>query len=240
MILQIKQQTAEWLQERTGRITASRVRDVMARLKNGAPSERRKNYLMEIVCERLTGMAQEHYVTPAMDWGSEQERYARAAYEVETGNEVDKVGMAIHPRIDCLAASPDGAIGESGLWEGKCPTTAKHIEWLMAGEVPEEHRDQCYTQLACWEREWLDFTSFDPRVSENLQLFTKRLYPDEKRIAAIEYAVIEFDAEANEIIARLNGANPFKEKLRKSLQQIDAEQYITDDDLPQWAKEMRA
>lgn len=239
MILKIQQQSAEWLSERTGRITASRVKDVMSRLKNGAPSEKRSKYLMEIVCERLTGMAAEHYVTPAMDWGSENEKHARAAYEVESGNEVDKVGMAVHPSIDCLSASPDGAIGDKGLWEGKCPTTAKHLEWMMDGEVPEEHRDQCLTQLACWEREWLDFTSYDPRLPEGLQVFTKRLERDDKRIAAIEFAVIEFDAEVNDKIDRLKGKNPFHEKLRKAAA-VDAAMYITEDDLPQWAREMRS
>ena len=239
MILQIQQNTAEWLHERTGRITASRVKDVMSRLKNGAPSEKRSKYLMEIVCERLTGMACEHYVTPAMDWGSENEKHARAAYEVETGNEVDKVGMAVHPNIPCLSASPDGAIGDKGLWEGKCPTTAKHLEWMMGGEVPEEHRDQCLTQLACWEREWLAFTSYDPRLPGGLQVFIKNLPRDDKRIAAIEFAVIEFDAEVNDKIAQLKGKNPFQEKLRKAAA-IDAAMYITEDDLPQWAREMRS
>lgn len=232
MILNIVQQSPEWLHERCGRITASRVKDVMARLKNGAPSEKRKNYLIEIVSERLTGMAFEHYVTPAMDWGSEQEKYARAAYEVETGNEVDKVGMAVHPRIDCFSASPDGAIGDQGLWEAKCPTTGRHIEWMLAGEVPDEHKDQCYAEMACWEREWVDFVSFDPRVPERHQLFIKRLPRDDKRIAEIEFAVIEFDAEANDIIAKLNGKNPFKEKLRKS---VEDSAFITDEEIA-WAK----
>lgn len=238
MILQIQQQTAEWLQERTGRITASRVKDVMARLKNGAPASERKRYLIELVSERLTGMAAEHYVTPAMDWGSEQERHARAAYEVESGNEVDKVGMAIHPNIPCFSASPDGSIGADGLFEAKCPTTPKHLEWMLAGEVPDEHKDQCYAEMACWEREWVDFVSFDPRVPERHQLLIKRLPRDDKRIAEIEFAVAEFNAEVDDMIARLNGLNPFVEKMRKSVA-IDAEMGITDADLPQWAQEMR-
>lgn len=235
MILKIQQQSPEWLQERCGRITGSRVSAVMARLKNGQPGAERKRYLIDVVCERLTGFAVDHYVTDAMIHGTEQERYARAAYEVETGNDVDKIGMAIHPRIECFSSSPDGAVGKDGLWEGKCPTTAKHVEWMLVGEVPDEHKDQLYSEMACWERAWVDFSSFDPRVPPQHQHFWKRLERDEKRIAEIEFSVIEFNAEANDMIARLNGRNPFKEKLRKSAD-IDSELGINDADLPAWAR----
>lgn len=239
MILKIQQQTAEWLQQRCGRVTGSRVCDVMSRLKNGQPSQRRKNYLIEVVQERLTGIASEHYVTPAMDWGSEQERYARDAYEVATGNDVAKVGMAIHPRIDQFSSSPDGAIGANGLWEAKCPTTTTHIEWILAGIVPEEHRDQLYSEMACWEKEFVDFVSFDPRVPPNIQLFQPpRFERDEKRIAEIEFGVIEFLAEVDEMIARLGGLSPVKQQLRASLA-ADDEALITDADLPRWAREMK-
>lgn len=235
MILKVNQQTPEWLQERCGRITGSRVKDVMARLKNGKPGAARERYLMEVACERLTGFAVDHYVTDAMMHGTEYERHARAAYEVESGNEVDKAGMAIHPTIACFSSSPDGTIGEPGLFEAKCPTTAKHVEWMLAGEVPDEHKDQCYAEMACWEKEWVDFASFDPRVPPQHQLFYKRLDRDDKRIAEIEFSVIEFDAEVDEVIAKLNGINPFKEQLRKSVA-VDPDMMITDKDIPQWAR----
>jgi predicted phage-related endonuclease len=237
VILKIQQQTPEWLAERCGRVTASRVADVMNRLKNGQPGAKRKNYLIELVSERLTGFSADHYVSDAMVWGCEQEPYARAAYEVDSGNEVDKAGIAIHPTIEGLAASPDGTIGTDGLFEAKCPNTTTHIEWMLAGEVPDEHKDQCYTEMACWERDWVDFVSFDPRVPPNVQLFKKRLPRDDKRIAEIEYSVIEFLAEVDEMTQRLAGINPTKVQLRRSVD-LDAEMMITDADKPAWMQEM--
>lgn len=232
MILKIQQQTPEWLVERNGRITGSRVADVMSRLKNGKPSAKYSKYLLEIVQERLTGRAIDHYVSDAMAWGAEYESDARAAYEVQTANDVDKCGIAIHPNIECFAASPDGTIGVDGLFEAKCPLTATHLEYMLAGEVPDEYKDQCYAEMACWERQWVDFVSFDPRLPPRHQLFVKRLERDDKRIAEIEFSVVEFDAAATEMIARLDGRNPFKEALRAS---VEAEQYITADDV-EWAK----
>lgn len=236
MIIKIQQQTPEWLMERNGRVTASRVADVMSRLKNDQPSAKYKKYLLEIVEERLTGRALDHYVSDAMAWGAEYEGDARAAYEVETGNDVDKCGIAIHPNLDFLAASPDGLVGSDGLWEGKCPTTAVHLKYVLANEVPEEYRDQCYTQMACWDRQWVDFTSFDPRLPAHCQLFVKRLERDDKRIAEIEFAVIEFDAAVREIMERLGGTDA-RAKLKADLAaSVEAEQYITAEDV-EWIKE---
>ena len=61
------QSSAAWLKAREGRITASRIKDVISYLKNGKESAKRYDYRLELVAERLTGMAVEHYVSPAMD-----------------------------------------------------------------------------------------------------------------------------------------------------------------------------
>jgi len=253
MILQIQQQTPEWLQARLGRVTASRVKDVMAKLKSGLPAAPRKNYMTELACERLTGRAKDHFVSAAMAWGTENEKYARAAYEIISGNEVEKVGMAIHPRIEQFGASPDGAVGTDGLVEFKCALTETHVDWMDEGnaEVPEEHRDQCYSQMACWERDWVDFASFDPRIEDypDLQMFMKRLPRDEKRIMEIEVEVERFLEELQAKMVRLiqRCGNPtqvreqmqnpkFKEQLRKSVEDVDPDLIITDRDLPAWAR----
>jgi len=251
MILQISQQTPEWLAERVGRCTASRVKDVMATLRNGGPAAPRKRYLIELVCERLTGFAVDHFVSDAMIWGTDNEKYARAAYEIQSGNEVEKVGMAIHPRIKDFGASPDGAILTDGLFEAKCPNTVTHIEWLEEGEVPEEHKDQCYSQMACWERDWVDFASYDPRIENypELQLFTPpRIYRDERRIMEIETGVERFleevEAKVQKLLSRCGDPSQvreqmqspkLKEQLRRSVE-MDPDSIITDADLPAWAR----
>lgn len=218
MILKLQQQTPEWLQVRVGRITASRVKDIMARGVKGQPLKKREDYLWEIVSERMTGIAVDKFVSSPMMWGTEHEGEARKAYTQTTGNPVSRAGIALHDALECLAASPDGLIGPEGLWEGKCPTTQQHLQYRLEGEVPDEYKDQCYTQMACWGREWVDFTSFDPRVTdESAKIFTKRLMRDEKRIAEILDAVREFDAEAQDRVDRLCGKDVLKMKLAASL-----------------------
>lgn len=250
MILTIQQQTPEWLAERVGRVTASRVKDVMKILKNGGPGAERKRYLIELVCERLTGLAVDHFVSDAMVWGTDNEKYARAAYEILSGHEVEKCGMALHPRIKDFWASPDGLVNANGLFEAKCPNTVTHIEWLEDGEVPEEHKDQCYSQMACWERDFVDFASYDPRIENypELQIFVKQLPRNEKRIMEIESGVERFleevDAKVQKLLARCGDTgqvreqmqNPkLKEALRKSLE-MSPDEMITDADLPEWAR----
>lgn len=203
-LVSVQQQTAEWLEMRIGAVTASRMADVMAKLKSGKPSQARLNYMAELVCERLTNRKQDHYVTPAMEWGIENEKLARAAYEVEFGVETQPGGLAMHDRIKWLMASPDGLVGEDGLVELKCPTTATHIEYFTAGVVPEEYHWQMLCQMACSGRQWCDFVSLDSRLPESLQLFVRRLPRDEKRIAELEAEAEKFIEEIADCIIALS------------------------------------
>lgn len=200
MLIKCKQGSAEWLQNRVGRVTASRVKDVMDFLKKGGPSAQRKNYMAEIIAETLTGIASEHYVSPYMQWGIETEREARAAYEIESGNIVDQTGLFVHDSMSRFAASPDGLVGTHGLFEAKCPQTTTHLAWLKDGGVPEDHLAQVWSQLACTGREWCDWVSFDPRLPEPLQLIIQRVHRDDAKIAEVEASVLAF---LEEIVAEI-------------------------------------
>lgn len=211
-VIKCEQNTAEWLEIRRGRITASRICDVMAVLtrksKNGVagdPAAARINYRVELMAERLTGRVADHYVSPAMEWGHEHEGRARDAYEIANGVWTEKVGFILHPTLDFAGASPDSLVGNDGGLEIKCPESTTHLKWMMADEVPEEHRDQMYKNMLCGERQWWDFMSFDPRQKEGLRIFIKRLERDEERIAAIEEQVISLNEEVEMAIARLSG-----------------------------------
>jgi putative phage-type endonuclease len=202
-IIDFPQGSAEWLASRAGRVTASRISDVLAKVKNGEAAVRR-DYRAQIVAEILTGKPQESgYMNDEMRWGVEQEPFARAAYEVATDTLVDQVGLVLHPEIDRAAASPDGLAGE-GLLEIKCPKTATHLEYLLAGAVPEKYTLQMLWQMACTERQWCDFVSFDPRLPQDLQLFKVRLGRDDMAIRRIETEVRQFLAEVDEVIEKLN------------------------------------
>lgn len=197
------QGSAEWLEVRRGKITASRIADVLAVLKKGGEGADRRNYRIEQIAERLSGRSEDHYVSPEMEWGTEFEPIARSAYEIATESMVDTVGFVLHPTFDFAGSSPDGLVGDDGGLELKCPKTTTHIKWLMDGKVPEEHQAQCLWHMTCCERKWWDFMSFDPRLPDGLKIFIARMERDDERIAAIESEVARFNDEVEATIAQL-------------------------------------
>lgn len=198
----MEQRTDEWFAARLGKVTASRVADVVATTKTGY-SASREGYAIELALERITGRRQERYTNAAMQWGTETEPLARAAYEAATGNLVEECGLIDHPTIAMSGASPDGLIGPDGLLEIKCPEQKQHYEVLRTGIVPVKYMHQMYWQMACTKRAWCDFVSFDPRFPEHLQLFVRRIEADEKAIAVLETEVSEFLAEVAAEVKRV-------------------------------------
>lgn len=191
------QGSPEWIAARLGKVTASRIADVIARTKTGWSAYRGK-YMIELIAERLTGEPSPAYVSPAMRWGTVTEPEARAAYEFETDATIEAVGFVEHPRIPFAGASPDGFVGEDGLVEFKCPNPATHIDVLLKNEVPADYLSQVMWQMACTDRKWCDFVSFDPRFPEGLRLVVIRVARDEARIMELERDVIAFLAELDE------------------------------------------
>jgi putative phage-type endonuclease len=198
----MEQRTEEWFSARLGKVTASRVADVVAKTKSGYSSSR-ANYMAQLVVERMTNKQAESYSNAAMEWGTEQEPLARAAYEAEVGVLVDEVGMIDHPTVEMSGASPDGLVGDDGLVEIKCPTTATHIDTLMGEEAPKKYYDQMQWQMSCTGRKWCDFVSFDPRMPEGLQLFVKRVERDDEYIAMLESEVATFLQEVSDKVNKL-------------------------------------
>ena len=204
-ILDFPQGSPEWLQARAGKVTASCITDVMAKIKSGEAAAR-ADYRAQIVAEILTGRPQgSTYMNPEMMWGQEQEPYARAAYEMLKETMVDQCGLVVHPFIERAAASPDGLSGD-GLLEIKCPKTATHLQYMIAGTVPAKYQPQMLWQMACTQRPWVDFVSFDPRLPDDLQLFCIRFDRDESRIKEMEREVIVFLGEVDDMIAKIRAA----------------------------------
>lgn len=201
-----EQGTQAWRDERSGKVTASRIDDVLTKPRKGAKeSSVRSNYRAQLVCEILTGKAvEDEYQSWDMKRGIELEPKARVEYEIRQNALVDKSGFTIHPTIPRAGASPDGLIGKDGLVQFKCVKTAKHLDWLMANIVPAEHRGQMYFEMACTGRQWCDFCSYEPNLPEQHQLFIVRLKRDEAEIAEIENQVLKFNAEIDEIISKLS------------------------------------
>jgi putative phage-type endonuclease len=203
MIEKVEQGTPEWFAARLGNVTASRVADVIAKTKSGY-SASRENYMAQLICERMTGTVAESFTNSAMQWGTETEPLARAAYESIADVLVDEVGYVQHPRIERAGASPDGLIGLFGLLEIKCPNTATHIDTLITEQVPTKYITQMQWQMVCTGRAWCDFVSFDPRLPNGLQVFVKRVEFDTEYAATLEIEVVKFLAELDTKISKLN------------------------------------
>ena len=156
----MQQGSEEWKQARCGRVTASRVHDIVAVTRSGGYTTGRKNYLTELVWERLTGEPAEQYVTAAMAHGSEMEPQARFAYALERGVEVVEVGFIEHPTIAMVGASPDGLVGADGLIEIKVPNGAQHLDMLLGDKIEPKYITQMQAQMMCTGRAWVDFVSY--------------------------------------------------------------------------------
>ena len=196
-----EQGTVEWFSDRLGKVTASRVVDVLSTLKTGE-SASRANYHMQLVCEQLTGLKEETYTNAAMATGTEREPLARAAYEHLKGVFVDEVGFIQHPTIKMAGASPDGIVGE-GLIEIKCPNLNTHGQTLITKRAPTKYLPQMYMQMACTGAKWCDFVSYHPAFPDSLQLFVVRVNRDDEYIANMESEINAFIKEVEDTVTLL-------------------------------------
>lgn len=203
---ELVQGSPEWLAARLGRVTASRMADLMARTKSGWGASR-QNYMAELICERLTGASQPSFTNAAMQWGTETEPHCADAIEFRLNIELLPAGFIEHPSIPMAGASPDRLIGEDAIAEFKCPNTATHIETLLSGEVADKYVKQMQWQLACSGRKRALFASFDPRLPERLRLFTRWFKRDDIAIHGMEKEVLDFLRELDGKLAALNALN---------------------------------
>ncbi|WEI04564.1 YqaJ viral recombinase family protein [Acinetobacter johnsonii] len=197
----ILQRSEGWFADRCGKVTASRIKDVDAKPIKG---KAHNALTLTILTERLTGVQEETKTNSLMQWGIDQEPYAIAAYENETGNFVIGTGLIDHPVIKMSGASPDGLVGKDGQIEAKCPSSQTHLNTILTKEVPAEYVPQITWQLACTRRAWCDFVSYDPRLPEHLRLVVIRVNAEDLDIAGIEQSVIRFNQKIDQIIAELN------------------------------------
>jgi putative phage-type endonuclease len=196
------QRTEEWFGERLGKVTASRVADVLARTKSG-PSTSRANYAAELVAERLTGRRAEGFTSAAMQRGTDLEPLARDAYSFISGNTVVEAGFVPHPTIDMSGASPDGLIGDDGLVEIKCCGAARHIAVLKGDPAEDRYVKQMLWQMACTGRQWCDLAYYNPDLPVELQLKVIRIDRDDAAIEAMEAEITAFLAEVAADVAYL-------------------------------------
>ena len=198
----ILQGSEEWFAIRCGKVTASRISDVMAKVKSGEAAGR-KNYRTQLIVERLTGIVEKGFSNAHMERGTALEPYAREAYELYSGSIVEQIAFVDHPIIAMSGASPDGLVDTEGSIEIKCPTPANHLEYILDDKVPSKYMPQMAWQKLCTGRQWVDFVSYCPEMPAHLQLFVKRYVPEEEYLIEIEHEVVKFNVEVDEILIKL-------------------------------------
>lgn len=209
-IILCDQGSKEWFDARMACVTSCRVADVIHKYqrasKAGEESTTRANMRFEVLCEKLSGKASEHFVSQWMEEGKEKESLARAEYELRFDVMVEQVGFVYHPTIKFAGASPDGLVDDDGLIEIKCPKMETHLKYVIADAIPDDYLPQMLWQLACEDtRLWIDFVSYHPDVPEPYNLFIKRLDRTkevQQVIAGMELEVVQFLAEVEEMAAR--------------------------------------
>lgn len=199
----MEQRSDDWFAARLGKVTASSLYKVLAKTKTGYGADR-GNYMTQLVLERVTNAKADSYMNASMQWGVDQEPFARAAYEAKTGIMVDEVGFVPHPTIEAAGASPDGLAGDDGMVEIKCPDSKTALEcWLSDNPVEGKYFAQMQWQMRCADRSWCDYVVFDPRMPTKAQLFVTRVTRDDEWLAATEAEVIKFLAEVDAKVAAL-------------------------------------
>lgn len=199
----IQQGTDSWHQLRLGKVTASRIADIVRKGKGGAVSASRARYAGELIAERLTGQPTVGFKSADMEWGNETEALACDAYAFYRDADLIEVAFVPHPTIGDTGASPDRLVGDDGLLEIKSPATHTHIATLQGAPIDPDYLTQMMWQMACTGRAWCDFASFDPRLPEAMRLHVRRVHRDDARIAELETEVIAFLAEVRATVDSL-------------------------------------
>lgn len=156
-IIDVEQNTIEWMAARVGIPTASCFDKIVT--SKGEPSKQKEKYLFRLAGESVTGIPEESYQNANMIRGNKVEEEARAYYDLTNGVEIERVGFCLADGYGC---SPDGFVGKNGLVQFKCPLISTHVGYLLDNKLPTDYIQQVQGELFVTEREWSDFVSYFP------------------------------------------------------------------------------
>ena len=202
IITTCEQGSPEWLAMRLGKVTASRIKDVLANGRGNAPSKMAESYMMELVAERLTGESKPFFENDAMRWGTEKEEEARAVYSIKNSRfDIEEVAFIEYSEF--IGVSPDGLVGDDGLIEIKCPNTTTQLKRALSDNYSKDYKAQIQMQLWVSGRDWCDFVSFDPRLDCAAGYLEQRVYRDEEFIEDMKAKTYQFVENISELINKL-------------------------------------
>jgi len=202
IITTCEQGSPEWLEMRLGKVTASRIKEVLANGRGNAPSKMAESYMIELVAEILTGESKPFFENDAMRWGTETEDEARAVYSIRNSRfDVEEVAFIEHSEF--IGMSPDGLVGDDGLLEIKCPNTTTQLKRALSDDYSKDYKAQIQMQLWVSGRDWCDFVSFDPRLDCAAGYLEQRVYRDNSYISDMQDKTFEFVGKIKELINKL-------------------------------------
>lgn len=201
-ILDVSQNSPEWLQARCGLVTASRFKDVLAK----GEGKTRARYLYELAAEIRRGYPEpETYTNPYMERGHAMEDEARQRFTFENAVEPVRVGFVRRPDLRA-GCSPDSLIGGDGGLEIKTALGHIQMERIHRGTLPSEHVAQVQGSMWITGRQWWSFVSYSP----DLDLFHVRVERDEAYIAKLAEAVAAFNTELDALAGSGRGLDQFR------------------------------
>lgn len=192
------QGTVEWLNARHGVITGSMAKVARDKLKSGEPSKAAITYARDTARARAgCGDGDEVYVNAAMRFGTEQEAYARRAYEIRTGYMVEAAGFVCTPDRK-FGVSVDGLVydepGQRGGVEIKTIVSSNVLFETVIGGDTSAYIDQCDLNTWAWHLDWIDLCLWAPDLpSADKRLTVIRIYRDQDRIDALLLDLVDFD-----------------------------------------------
>lgn len=196
----MEQGSQEWKDIRLGKVTASKFADAMA----GGTGATKFKLMDALLGELESGEPEPRYIDKNMEWGTENEPFAREEYQDTFGVKVVQVGFV--ELNEFVGVSPDGLVGEDGLLEIKCPKISTHVKYRRENKFPTTYKKQVQGQLWVTDRKWCDFVSYNPTSKE--PLWRVRVVRDEKLIKEIEVGVNIFVEEMKKTMATFNNC-PF-------------------------------
>lgn len=194
------EESEEWKQQRLGKVTASRIKDILPSKKTGKYLMSRENYLFELLQERLTQEPITTYSSPEMDWGREMEGQAKSHISFINEIEISPAQFVPHPTIKDAGATPDGYITEDKLIEIKCLKTKNHLQVLSGNKSFQEfHSPQVMWQLECTQTKECELFFFDPRLPFDLQTYSVTIVYDKEYAQLLKDEVRKFLHDLNEL-----------------------------------------
>lgn len=203
-IIPCEQGSREWADARRGRVTASRMGEILTP-KTGVMATGARSYAYELIAESVVPphyWVGNDYQSSPMANGTLTEHEARDFFAFDTGYEIEQVGFCV---TDCdrFGASPDGLSSDGGGLELKCPLHKTQVEYLDQGKLPEKYRAQVHGSMIVTKRPHWWFMSYAP----GLPPLILRVEPDDYTVKLAE-ALEKFWAMLTEIRGRIAPGDP--------------------------------